>query len=224
MWLPAEWWLRCPGHRRRIIGAFKVPFLRTGFRMVVFSIIIMIVVLFFRRGLMGDKELSDVARSLRARLSGKSKKKEAAQMSEKILRLENITMQFGGVVAVNNLNLEVKRGGDRGPDRPQRRGQDHGLQRHHRRVPAHQRRGVVPAGRRSWKTTPRARCSKLYKGEHAGEYTHALAPTPDKITQMGMARTFQNIRLWKAQTVFDNVLIGQALPCHAATCSPPPSV
>ena len=26
-------------------------------------------------------------------------------------------------------------------------------------------------------------------------------PTPDKITQMGMARTFQNIRLWKDQTV-----------------------
>lgn len=39
----------------------------------------MIVVLFFRRGLMGDRELSDVARSLRARLSGKSKKKEAAK-------------------------------------------------------------------------------------------------------------------------------------------------
>ena len=56
-----------------------MPVLRTGFRMVVFSIIIMIVVLFFRRGLMGDRELSDVARSLRARLSGKSKKKEAAK-------------------------------------------------------------------------------------------------------------------------------------------------
>ena len=72
----SEWWLRFLD-TETYIGAFKVPFLRTGFRMVVFSIIIMIVVLFFRRGLMGDRELSDVARSLR--LSGKSKKKEAAK-------------------------------------------------------------------------------------------------------------------------------------------------
>ena len=74
----SEWWLRFLD-TETYIGAFKVPFLRTGFRMVVFSIIFMIVVLFFRRGLMGDRELSDVARSLRARLSGKSKKKEAAK-------------------------------------------------------------------------------------------------------------------------------------------------
>ena len=74
----SEWWLRFLD-TETYIGAFKVPYLRTGFRMVVFSIIIMIVVLFFRRGLMGDRELSDVARSLRARLSGKSKKKEAAK-------------------------------------------------------------------------------------------------------------------------------------------------
>ena len=74
----SEWWLRFLD-TETYIGAFKVPFLRTGFRMVVFSIIIMIVVLFFRRGIMGDRELSDVARSLRARLSGKSKKKEAAK-------------------------------------------------------------------------------------------------------------------------------------------------
>ena len=74
----SEWWLRFLD-TETYIGASKVPFLRTGFRMVVFSIIIMIVVLFFRRGLMGDRELSDVARSLRARLSGRSKKKEAAK-------------------------------------------------------------------------------------------------------------------------------------------------
>ena len=53
----SEWWLRFLD-AETTIGAFKVPFLRNGFRMVVFSIIIMIVVLFFRRGLMGDKELT----------------------------------------------------------------------------------------------------------------------------------------------------------------------
>ena len=72
----SEWWLRFLD-TETYIGAFKVPFLRTGFRMVVFSIVIMIVVLFFRRGLMGDRELGDVARSLRARFSGKGKKEAA---------------------------------------------------------------------------------------------------------------------------------------------------
>ena len=74
----SEWWLRFLD-AETYIGSFKVPFLRTGFRMVVFSIIIMVVVLFFRRGLMGDRELGDVARSLGRRLSGKGKKKEAVK-------------------------------------------------------------------------------------------------------------------------------------------------
>ena len=43
-----------------VSGSLQVPLMRSGFRMVVFSVIIMIVVLFFRRGIMGDKELSDL--------------------------------------------------------------------------------------------------------------------------------------------------------------------
>ena len=53
----SEWWLRFLDNET-YIGAFKVPLLRTGFRMVVFSVIIMIVVLFFRKGIMGTRELS----------------------------------------------------------------------------------------------------------------------------------------------------------------------
>ena len=52
-----------------MIGSFKVPLLRSGFRMVVFSVIIMAVVLFYRRGIMGDKELS--LSRIRGRLSRK---------------------------------------------------------------------------------------------------------------------------------------------------------
>ena len=43
-----------------ITGQTKVPLLRNGFRMVVFSVIIMIIVLFFSRGIMGTKELPDL--------------------------------------------------------------------------------------------------------------------------------------------------------------------
>ena len=38
------------------IGSFQVPLFRTGFRMVIFSILLMVVVLFFRKGLLGGKE------------------------------------------------------------------------------------------------------------------------------------------------------------------------
>ena len=55
----SEWWLRFLDSELWVFGV-KVPVLRTGFRMVVFSIIIMIVVLFFRRGLMGSRELTDL--------------------------------------------------------------------------------------------------------------------------------------------------------------------
>ncbi len=43
---------------RRISARSRSLLLRTGFRMVVFSVIIMIVVLFFRKGIMGTRELS----------------------------------------------------------------------------------------------------------------------------------------------------------------------
>ncbi len=53
----SEWLLRFLDNET-FIGGFKVPLLKNGFRMVVFSVIIMIVVLFFRNGIMGSKELT----------------------------------------------------------------------------------------------------------------------------------------------------------------------
>ena len=62
----SEWWLRFLDYES-YIGAFKVPLLRGGFRKVVFSVAIMIIVLFFRRGIMGDKEFSISALTRRFR-------------------------------------------------------------------------------------------------------------------------------------------------------------
>lgn len=53
----SEWWLRFLD-AETYIGSFKLPLMRSGFRMVVFSVVIMIVVLFFRRGIMGTHEFS----------------------------------------------------------------------------------------------------------------------------------------------------------------------
>ena len=73
----SEWWLRFLDSET-FIGNFKLPLLRSGFRMVVFSVVIMIVVLFFRKGIMGDRELPDLIRARRAKRAAKAAKKEEA--------------------------------------------------------------------------------------------------------------------------------------------------
>ena len=131
-----------------------------------------------------------------------------------ILRVENVTMQFGGVVAVDNLNLEVNEGeivaliGPNGAGKTTAFNVITGVYQ-----PTNGR--VSFLGDTIVENHPQGKLKKLYKGEHAGDYTQVLAPTPDKITKLGMARTFQNIRLWKDQTVFDNVLI--AMHCRTHT-------
>ena len=55
----SEWWLR--GLDSGVFLGINAPgIFRNGFRLVVFSVIIMIVVLFFRKGIMGDRELPDL--------------------------------------------------------------------------------------------------------------------------------------------------------------------
>ena len=53
----SEWWLRFLDSPL-MIGDWQVPLLRSGFRKVVFSVVIMLIVLFARQGIMGDHELS----------------------------------------------------------------------------------------------------------------------------------------------------------------------
>ena len=56
---------------------------------------------------------------------------------------------------------------------------------------------------------PQGKMVKNYLGENDGMYDKTIVKTPDQITKLGIARTFQNIRLFKSLTVFDNVLIAR---------------
>ena len=164
-------------------------------------------------------------------------------MSERknILRVEHATMQFGGVVAVDDLSLEVNEGeivaliGPNGAGKTTAFNVITGVYQ-----PTNGR--VAFLDETIIRNHPQGKMKKSYKGKHGGMYTaeyapeealsgealsawregekardahafsaHVLAPTPDEITKLGMARTFQNIRLWKSQTVFDNVLIAKHL-------------
>ena len=127
---------------------------------------------------------------------------------EHILQLEHITMQFGGVVAVNDLSLEVNKGEIVALIGPNGAGKTTAF---------NCITGVYEPtnGRISFldqpmvENFPKGKMQKLYAGENKGKYTHTLNPTPDKITQLGIARTFQNIRLFSKLSVLDNVLIAK---------------
>ena len=134
-------------------------------------------------------------------------------MAENVLKVENVTMQFGGVVAVDNMNLSIDKGeivaliGPNGAGKTTAFNVVTGVYQ-----PTNG--AVWFQGEKIVENHPQGKMRAMYKGEHAGEYTHVIAPTPDRITQLGMARTFQNIRLWKSQTVFDNVLIAKHCRTH----------
>ena len=130
--------------------------------------------------------------------------------TKNVLRVENVTMQFGGVVAVDDLSMEVNEGeivaliGPNGAGKTTAFNVITG-------VYAPTNGQVLFDGKKVVENHPHGKMRRQYKGKHLGDYKSVLEPTPDKLTRMGMARTFQNIRLWKSMTVFDNVLIAKHL-------------
>ena len=127
-------------------------------------------------------------------------------MSRNVLHVENVTMQFGGVVAVNNLSMDINEGeivaliGPNGAGKTTAFNCITGVYE-----PTNGR--VDFMGKTIVENYPTGKMKRAYAGENAGLYTKRIVRTPDKITSLGIARTFQNIRLFKSQTVFDNVLI-----------------
>jgi branched-chain amino acid transport system ATP-binding protein len=106
-------------------------------------------------------------------------------MSGSVLNIDNLTMRFGGVTAVDGLSLEVNR----------------------REIVAL----IGPNG--AGKTTAFNCVTGVYEptGGTVSFLGRAIArgTTPDRITKLGIARTFQNIRLFNTMTVLENVLVAK---------------
>ncbi len=135
-------------------------------------------------------------------------------MSQNVLHLENVTMQFGGVVAVNDVCMDVNDGeivaliGPNGAGKTTVFNVITGVY-----SPTNGRvslRGKVIA-----EDHPHGKMKKLYAAGHQFEYVHTIDYSPDRITKMGMARTFQNIRLFSSMTVFENVLVAKHMNMKA---------
>ena len=132
-------------------------------------------------------------------------------MSEtNVLRMENVTMQFGGVVAVNDLSLDVPEGkivaliGPNGAGKTTAFNCITGVYQ-----PTNGR--VEFMGKTMIRNHPTGKMRKNYLGTNGEKYAneHNIDPTPDHVVSLGIARTFQNIRLWKSMTVFENVLVAK---------------
>lgn len=129
-------------------------------------------------------------------------------MSNNVLRIEDVTMQFGGVVAVNNLSMEINEGEIVSLIGPNGAGKT---------TVFNAVTGVYPPtngqvlfhGEPIACNHPHGKMRKLYAGENLGKYTKVVEHTPDFIAKKGIARTFQNIRLFKTLTVFENVLVAK---------------
>jgi branched-chain amino acid transport system ATP-binding protein len=100
-----------------------------------------------------------------------------------LLSVRNVTRRFGGIVAIDDVSLDVERG------------QIVGL--------------IGPNG--AGKTTLFNVVTRLYKpdsGELDFDGKSLLHTAPHRVVRKGIARTFQNVELFRTMSVLDNVLVG----------------
>lgn len=102
-------------------------------------------------------------------------------MSESILSMENVTMKFGGVTALNDVSFDIKK---------------------------QEILGLIgPNG--AGKTTIFNVITGVYRvtsGDILFEGKSVVGMKRYKVTRSGIARTFQNIRLWGDMTALENVI------------------
>ena len=115
----------------------------------------------------------------------------AADGRELVLKTEHLCIQFGGLRAVDDVNLEI------------RKGELYGL--------------IGPNG--AGKTTVFNILTGVYKPTSGRVFLNGQDITgkaPAEVNRRGIARTFQNIRLFNSLTVIENVMVGLAnqIPCN----------
>src|SRR6476660_7395460 len=110
--------------------------------------------------------------------------------AEAMLQVERVTTRFGGLVALSEVSFAI------------REGEIYGL--------------IGPNG--AGKTTLFNVLTGLYRqdeGSFRFEGKELKDATPDRIAKLGIARTFQNIRLFANLSALENVMIGRHVRTHA---------
>jgi branched-chain amino acid transport system permease protein len=172
------------------------------YRLMVFGILLLITLFFLPEGIVGilrklrsaltyQSEAARVARLIEEMESAKSEDATPpapakAEAQAEVLALDRVSVQFGGLVAVKDLQLSVSSG------------MTHGL--------------MGPNG--SGKSTTVNLITGLYQPSSGsvrlyGKNIHRLKPY--QRAKLGVARTFQNLQLFHDMTVLDNVMVGYHL-------------
>ena len=160
------------------IGSINIPGI-PGMRMVIFSLLLIVVIIFRREGIMGMREFSWNIFFPKPKPKTKSK----TEISDTILEVENMKLRFGGLNAIDNLNFKISHGQIMGLIGPNGAGKTSAFN--------------VISG--FYKPTEG-------KIKFLGKSIGGLSP--DEVCREGMSRTFQNIRLFGHETVLQNVMIG----------------
>jgi branched-chain amino acid transport system permease protein len=168
----------------------------TDWRLSIFGAMILLVVYYLQDGIVGF--FSNFYSSLKGKvvtMSGESRSAgeeinsnvihQAAvkDINAPILNIESILMQFGGLKALNNVDITIKRGSI------------HGL--------------IGPNG--SGKSTMMNVLTGIYiptNGNVLFENSSVVGKTSSEIALSGIARTFQNVQLFGEMTALENILVG----------------
>ena len=109
---------------------------------------------------------------------------DGRQIGGVLMEMQNITLRFGGVVAINNISFDIREGEIRAIIGPNGAGKSSML-------------NII-----SGFYTP-SEGQLIYKGSPRPQMK------PYEVARMGVARTFQNIALFEGMTVLDNVMTGR---------------
>lgn len=135
-------------------------------------------------------------------------------MNKRVLEVNHATMRFGGLVAVSDLSMHIDSQeivaliGPNGAGKTTAFNMITG-------VYAPTNGAIFFNGEQIISNHPQGNMKKLYQGGSAGKFPNVMVKLPDVITKLGIARTFQNIRLFKDLTVFENVLIAKHMRSKA---------
>jgi len=183
-------------------------FLKTipGLYLAIYGAAVILIVLFMPDGIWGfiqarlDRWRGRGARAVAALagplpLSGGMRDREAAAALAPVLELSSLSKHFGGLKAVDEIDLTIKPGGLNAL--------------------------IGPNG--SGKTTTLNVISGLYRATSGTIRLNGQDITglpPHARTAAGLGRTFQNIRLWRSMTALENVMIGAERPGNTLGSAP----
>ena len=132
-------------------------------------------------------------------------------MNQPVLQIDHLTMQFGGVVAVNDFSMHIDHGEIVALIGPNGAGKTTAFNCV-TSVYEPTNGQVVFMGKQIARSHPTGKMRKAYAGTNAESFLgESVRLTPDQVTRLGIARTFQNIRLFSGMTVLENVLTAMHL-------------